>query len=263
MWRRVLEQATHPFHVRRRLPGRFKAARIYVSTEGGLKYLRPSLSRVDSTLLELVSELIKPGDVVWDIGANMGLFSFAAAVAAGGRGSVLAVEPDVLLAAMLHRSAAANKGIAPVDILAVAVADRLDVGRFNIAMRSRAANHLDGFGYAEKYGVRASCLVPMVTLNWLAKRFPLPDVLKIDVEAAEAKVLAGASQVLQAGPKIICEVSSGNAPVVRDLLSSHGYEIYDGSQPSEKRIAVDFPPWNTVAIVPTPDLVRTAFDPSN
>ena len=34
-------------------------------------------------------------------------------------------------------------------------------------------------------GVRSTRLVPTVTLDWLAARFPAPDVLKIDVEGAE------------------------------------------------------------------------------
>jgi len=99
MLRSTLEQMTHPFTIRRRLPRPFDAARIYATTEGGLRYLRPNMGRVDPILLSLAEELITPGDIVWDIGANVGLFSFAAAVAAGPDGYVLAVEPDVQLVA--------------------------------------------------------------------------------------------------------------------------------------------------------------------
>ena len=45
----------------------------------------------------MVHEMVRPGDVVWDIGANVGLFAFAAANRAGSSGQVIAVEPDLWL----------------------------------------------------------------------------------------------------------------------------------------------------------------------
>ena len=127
--RSSLEQATHRIVVRRRLPEPFAAARL-CSSEGGLRYLGRGMARVDPLLLRLAAEMVRPGDTVWDIGANLGLFSFAAAVAAGPTGTVLAVEPDTMLAGLLRRSAALNRGHAPVDVLPAAVSDDLSVARF-------------------------------------------------------------------------------------------------------------------------------------
>lgn len=246
--RLVLEQATHRLVVPRRLPPPFEAARIYATTEGGLRYLARRMSRVDPALLRLTAEVVRPGATVWDIGANIGLFSFAAAVAAGPHGRVLAVEPDTDLARLLRRSAAANRDHAPVEVLPAAVCGELSVARFHVARRNRATSHLDGFGTAMAGGVRATELVPTVTLDWLAARFPVPDVIKIDVEEAEMTVLTGGSRVLDRSPAIICEVAASNATPVWELLNARGYAVYDGDRPRHERVPVAAAPPNTLAV---------------
>jgi FkbM family methyltransferase len=222
--------------------------RIYVSSEGGLRYLARGMAQVDAPLLRLAAETVRPGNTVWDIGANLGLFSFAAAVAAGPAGSVLAVEPDATLAGLLRRSAALNRGHAPVDVLPAAVSDDLSVARFHIAKRNRSTNHLDGFGTSQTGGVRATELVPAFTLDWLAAHLGAPDVIKIDVEEAEAAVLAGGCRVLELASSIICEVAARNSAIVRDTLNRHGYVLYEGDRPSAERVPVADPPPTTLAV---------------
>ena len=53
------------------------------------------LLSTDPTLFAFVEEFVMPGASVWDIGANLGLLTFAAAHRAGPTGNVLAVEPDI------------------------------------------------------------------------------------------------------------------------------------------------------------------------
>jgi FkbM family methyltransferase len=246
--RSVLEQATHRIVVRRRLPAQFGKARIYVSTEGGLRYLMRAMSDVDPVLLQLAADVIRPGQVVWDIGANLGLFSFAAAAAAGPSGRVLAVEPDTTLAGLLRRSAATNHGYAPVEVLPAAASDEVSVARFHIARRNRSTSYLDGYGTTMTGGVRFTELVPTVTLDWLAAHFPAPDVVKIDVEGAELTVLAGGAQLLERFPMLICEVGARNAAAVSGLLAARGYTLYDGDRLPGERVPVSVAPANTLAL---------------
>lgn len=246
-WRTLLEQASHRLVIRRRLPPPFAPARIYTSPEGGLRYLKPRMDRVDPALLRLVTETVRPGDTVWDIGANIGLFSFAAAVAVGANGHVLSVEPDTVLVGLLRRSAAGLQH-ASVEVFPAAVSDECGVARFHIARRNRSTSHLDGFGTTQTGGIRATQLVPTVSLDWLAGHFPRPDVIKIDVEGAEALVLGGGPAVLGAHPRIICEVAKENAATVGDLLVNSGYTLYDGDRPANGRRPIDEAPANTLAI---------------
>ncbi len=246
--RTTLEKVSHRIVIRRRLPAPYAAARIYTSPEGGLRYLKPHMDRVDPILLRLVAETVRPGNAVWDMGANIGLFSFAAAVAAGSDGYVLSVEPDTVLVRLLRRSAAAGRHHAPVEVLPAAVDDKCDVARFCIARRNRSTSHLAGFGTTQTGGIRATELVPTISLDSLAGHFPLPDVIKIDVEGAEVQVLKGADAVLRNRPRIICEVARDNALAVRDLLSESGYTLYDGELPVGQQHPVREAPPNTLAI---------------
>ena len=259
--RQLAERASHRIVVRRRLPAPFDGTRIYVSTEGGLRYLARAMSRVDPALLRLAAEVVRPGDTVWDIGANMGLFSMAAAVMAGPEGQVLAVEPDTDLVGLLRRSAAGASRHAPVEILPAAVSDTVSVARFRIAQRNRATSHLAGFGSAMAGGVRSTRLVPTVTLDWLAARFPAPDVLKIDVEGAELAVLAGGGEVLDGSRAVICEVTGHNTAAVSELLSARGYTLYDGDLIPAEREPVPAAPYNTLALAPEPAHLRSAGRP--
>lgn len=245
--RSALEQTTHRIVIRRRLPAQFGRMRLYVSTEGGLRYLMRSMSDVDPALLRLVADVVKPGQVVWDVGANVGLFSFAAAAVVGPAGRVLAVEPDTSLAGRLRQSAAINHGHAPVDVLPAAVSGEVSIGRFHIARRNRSTSYLDGYGTTMTGGVRSTELVPTVTLDWLAAHFPAPDVVKIDVEGAELGVLTGGAQLLEHQPTLICEVSAKNADAVSDLLAARGYTLYDGDRPQAERVPVAAAPPNTLA----------------
>ena len=160
--------------------------------------------------------------VAWDVGANVGPFSFAAAAKAR---TVLAVEPDPWLAALLNRSASA---ITNVRVLCAAATENLDLGELNIAQRGRATNFMSGFGTSQTGGVRNRQPVVTVTLDWLAERFPSPDIIKIDVEAGERLVFEGAKALLnRTRPHLVCEVASGKSRWVTNFLLSLGYSFLD------------------------------------
>lgn len=245
--RSFAERATHRLVLRRRLRGPFSSVRLFVSSEGGLRYLKPSLRTVDPVLLALVRH-VQVGHVVWDVGANVGLFTFAAAWAAGPNGRVVAVEPDTWLVDLLRRSSRQAVG-APVDVVPVAVADTDGIGRFDIAQRSRATSHLRGLRTTQTGGTRQEQHVPMVTLDTLGRYFPPPDVIKIDVEGAELLVLTGGRVILaEVRPLVICEVASSNSKAVARLLRDLHYEMYDGATSAQPTAPTEFPGHATLAV---------------
>lgn len=234
--RRVLEDASHRFVFRRRLPRPFNDVRLYATTEGGLRYLRPSLRGVDPTLLHLVDRYVTSGASVWDVGANLGLFSLSAAWAVGPSGTVLAVEADAWMATLLRRSINLNNWSDRVELLSAASANSFGIGTFEIAKRSRATSHLEGFGSTQTGGTRERQVVPLVPLDALLVGRRPPDILKIDVEGAEAMVLEGAAHVLESQPLIILEVAEEASSRVQSILEPHRYEFFDGERLEAGRI---------------------------
>jgi FkbM family methyltransferase len=246
--RRLVESATARFVFTRQLPAEFGRAPVRVSPSGGLKFLFRRMADIDPQLFALVKSHVRPGNVVWDVGANVGLFSFAAAAVAGPSGRVFAFEPDVWLVQLLRTSAALQPASsAKVDIVPVAVASEMRLRNFNIAARSRASSFLAGYGSTQAGGVAASQTVMAVSLDWAMGELPAPHVLKIDVEGAEVEVLEGARELLKAHrPIVLCEVSHERAQVVTDLLRGCGYRLFDGEklEAGEVQLAT----WNTVAL---------------
>jgi FkbM family methyltransferase len=160
---------------------------------------------------------------VWDVGANVGLFSLAAAHLAGASGSILAIEPDPWLASLLIRSAQTPaRGAAPIQVLAAPVSDHQAIAVLHVAKRGRASNFI-GTGREESGGERYSMPVSTVTLDSLLETFPVPDLLKIDIEGMEYLALKGARQILMHRPVIFAEVAEPNRNAVEELLSGYRF----------------------------------------
>lgn len=250
MLRARVEQWTRGLAFRRRLPAAAGGVPIMVSPSCGLRFLFRSMERVDPMLVSLVEECVRPGHMVWDVGANLGLFAFAAAHRAGAGGQVFAFEPDAWLVQLLRRSCALQPpSSAPVQIVPAALAAAPGLRTFNIATRSRATSFLEGYGSSQAGGVAERQTVVCLSLDWLAEHLPLPDVLKIDVERAEVEVLEGARGLLaRRRPVIICEVSEENAVAVASFLKQRSYRVFDGERPMAERKELDAAPWSTIAI---------------
>jgi FkbM family methyltransferase len=185
---------------------------FFVSPESALSFWRFDMSRVDPFLLSMVHELVRPGITVWDIGANVGLFAFAAASVGA---TVVAVEPDTWLSSLLVRSTLVNR--LPVTVISAAVSDSQGLAKLYSSHDGRASNSLIGKG--------SSQTVLTLTLDWLLNYFSAPQILKIDVEGLEYSVLKGGERVLQSLPTIVAEVTQ-NHEQIGALLEKVGYEFF-------------------------------------
>jgi FkbM family methyltransferase len=238
MLRRLAERLARGRVIRRHLPRRFARLPIYVSPDARLQLLKPGEAAFDPQLLRIAEEEISPGDVVWDIGANVGVFTLAAAAMAGRGVFVLGVEPDPMLAGLLNRSAARarDRGY-DVHVLSAAIADTDGAARLLISARGRASNALDrAGGRSQMGGVREQVLVPQLKLDTLLGQVPAPGFLKIDVEGAEALVLAGARRLLEEiRPIVYVEVGRAAASQATGILRDCDYLLLDAAEPKAAR----------------------------
>jgi FkbM family methyltransferase len=125
---------------------------------------------------------ILPGMTVWDIGANVGLYTLPAARAAGRGGHVVAFEPMPGNLRLLRRHLALN-GCDRVEVCDAAVSDEPGTLRMTEGA-SPSEFHADPAG---RWEIRATTLD-----GWLSESgAPPPDVVKIDVEGSDDAVLRG------------------------------------------------------------------------
>ena len=248
--RHLAEKFSRTFIFKRRLPEEFGRVELYVTPGAALKYWNINLSNIDPMLLRIAKQYISTGYNVWDIGANVGLFSVAAAYQAGKKGSVLSIEADTWLVGLLRRTSIINKHNMTIKVLPVAVSDTVGIDTFSIAERGRAASALKNVPESTQMGgIRETQLVPTVSLDWLLDYFPSPDFIKIDVEGAELKVLIGAEKILtNIRPVILCEINKQNISEVTKLLSTHGYKFYDAEKELPEDNEVMSGVYNTLAI---------------
>jgi FkbM family methyltransferase len=137
---------------------------------------------------------IKPGMRFVDVGANFGYFTLLGAERVGAAGHVYAFEANPLIFQKLVKSIAVNGFDERVSLFNVAVHDE------SSAMEIIFRHDASGGGWTEvATGARPPVgeIFPVqgAALDTLLADIPKVDVIKIDVEGAEPKVLAGAKNL--------------------------------------------------------------------
>jgi FkbM family methyltransferase len=250
-FRTVVERLSRGKSFWRRLPKPFSTERVLVTPDAALSCLRLGDNWCDAELLNVASRFIKTGNVVWDIGANLGVFGVAAAARSGKSGQVLCVEPDIVLVKLIRATAARlSPACAKMEVLAAAVAKEPGIAAFDIAERGRASNTLAEFGgRSQTGGIRERQLVPVVSLDSLLQATPAPAFVKIDVEGAESAIFSGATRLLsESRPLIYIEVGPDQCAIVTQHLKEASYDLFDPSKPLAEQSPSEQCHWNTLAI---------------
>lgn len=137
-------------------------------------------------------ECICPGDCVWDVGANVGLYSELFAAAVGPSGQVISFEPSLECVAIIEERRQSSPAGASWEVIAGALSDEDGDAWLSVADGCTAArNHLASRAGASTVPVRTYRADSIVAAGNTA-----PAVIKIDVEGFEGEVFDGMTSVL-------------------------------------------------------------------
>ena len=160
----------------------------------------------------LLRHYLRPGDVVVDVGSNIGTHTLAAATLVGDDGLVVAIEPHPKTFSYLEGNVRRN-------------------ARGNVVLLNVANGETDGeVGFTDRYEDNENCIATspqpqvVVPLRRLDSIAPTPHraiaLLKIDVEGFELPVLRGAAETLARTEAILYEACE-------DHCVRFGYHLAD------------------------------------
>ncbi len=214
---------------------------------------------------------LTPNDVLWDVGANVGMYSLYAAKLRGCR--VVSFEPEAQNYALLVDNIALNDigdRCLPGNL---ALTDKSTIGRlrvryitkggaFNAFSESLDEVDLsalpDSFQAAQKYAAHGGFDQLMFGFSAddlvMKHALPEPTFMKVDVDGLEPRIIDGARELLKRGrlKSLLIELNTRSAAdmAVPELLKGHGYELSQTSSNWDRRAdksrAEDLPAVNMI-----------------
>jgi FkbM family methyltransferase len=216
---------------------------ILVGMKGLKLFLEPSGStaadiwsnlRLERAEIAFITGLLGEGMTFFDVGANAGIFSIAAAKTMPG-GRVFAFEPCLSTFALLIRNCRLNH-IGNMKIERLALGDYYGQATLQVNKQNKdGLNTLGTPSHSDSEVVRQE-IVPLKTLDMyiVENNISKVDVLKVDAEGSELLIFRGARKLLmrEDAPIILCECYSwctegfGYHPVeIMWLLTEYGYSL--------------------------------------
>lgn len=196
-----------------------RAATLFVKEQGTIEWLRNN---------------VRSGDVVLDIGANVGMYSILAAEGVGNTGHVFAVEPHIFNATTLLENVAANDFTDRVSVLTLALGPKVGFDAFNyrdldIGSSFSQLGGLTGEG-GRLFEPMAREWKPVATVDHLVDLHAIrpPTLVKLDVDGLEPGVLRGMQNLLRSNKRprsVQVEISPTNRLEIESIMAECGFEV--------------------------------------
>ena len=223
-----------------RLVESFKETQEIITDRGVLKFRidspgsvphDPESNRSEPETFEWIRTTLKDQEVLWDIGANIGVFSLYAALEK--KNKVLSLEPSAESYATLN----ANIRLNGLDeyIQALCFAGSKTTNLLNLFMKdtSAGASHnsigssSNQFGEFDVNGFQSVVAIKLDDLNQI-EGVPSPNHIKLDVDGKELEILEGASNILSEVDSILIEMEGinldENLEKIENIVSMAGLE---------------------------------------
>jgi FkbM family methyltransferase len=160
---------------------------------------------------------VRRGDTIWDVGANVGLYTTIFSDLVGATGHVVAFEPAPAPFEHLSQAVAERSN---VTLVAMALGAEAAVMPINVMADPRAGTHSLVRG-SQAGATTVSVTVARGDRIRADRNLPTPNVIKIDVEGFEYEVLSGMAEILESSTcrAVLCEVHFG-------VLAQRGLKNY-------------------------------------
>ena len=205
-------------------------AQFYVSKPEELRSLE-SDKEGEGRVAELLIPHLKSGDIVYDIGANIGFYTVILGKAVGKKGRLIAFEPEKESYVRLQNNLKLNE-LTNVYMFQKAIGDKTSEAKLYLGQTT------GNFSLVKTYEKEiGSQIVEIVNGDQFIKErnLPIPKLVKIDVEGYEYSVLQGLSNTLS-HPNceiICCEIhprlllSGITGERILELIKSFGFKKFD------------------------------------
>ncbi len=189
------------------------------SGDFGVTLEAESTGEYEPVTTDLIQTLLQEGMTFVDVGAHVGLFALPAANWVGPKGRVVAFEPHPDNFAMLQQNSNAN------ELTSIIAANQSAVSDVTTTVHLHMSTFNTGDHQLFHQGTRNTIEVQCTTLDAYFSAGEKVDVIKMDVQGAEAAAFRGMQRVLQDNQavKVIWELSPAQ---LKDAGSSAG-ELLD------------------------------------
>jgi FkbM family methyltransferase len=186
------------------------------------------LGTYEPDLQQAITELVKPGMVAYDVGANIGYITLLLAQAVGEAGQVISFEPLPANVERLLANLALNNLEKHVQVEAAAVVDHSRKVEFLVGPsggmgKARGSTGRQNVPYSQ------ALEVPGLSLDEFIYQLdhPEPQIIKMDIEGGEILALPGMARLLiEAKPLILLELHGVEAAqFCWEALVRAGYQI--------------------------------------
>ena len=210
------------------LSGLNKGLKIFASAKTELSLICGSF---EPQTQNIIKHFVSQGDVVFDIGANVGYFSLGCSKLVGKNGKIYSFEAIPETADILKKNCHLNC-LHNITLYKKAVSNKREKKTFLIP--DQGENHTMASMVWHKEDRSAKKVsVDSIVIDYNSELSELsPAFIKIDVEGSEAFVLKGMKSMLQNNsPIIFIECSEAGRKESWSLLTSFGYTCYEASIP--------------------------------
>jgi FkbM family methyltransferase len=175
---------------------------ILMALDSAMQIARLGACRKEPETVRWIEANMRPGDVFFDVGANVGAYSFVADTVAGGRCAVYAFEPSYSTFAALVANVQLNRCSDRIRTLQIALSNETKLETFNYSSTTAGAA-MHGLGRAinedgDAFEPAYQQAVLAFRMDDLRAQFgiPVPNHIKVDVDGAELLVVDGAQHTL-------------------------------------------------------------------